>query len=252
MIKKGTSHFGVDTIYRASHTHIPLAVNSVKGEKTLGISHVHDFIEMPIITAGEGIYRDNNAKYLLKPGYVFLLHRGVAHHYIEQRNLAVTNIMWVPEELNLNLYDLPHSPGYNAFFYLEPTIRSRKKSVGAFRLNADQLLEAERLIMHMQLELENNASGAALMAVTYFAQLLTFVCRCFASTDDSEYNELLRFDEVILFMNQNYQKEITRRQLAKIAKMGESTFYRHFKAIMNCSPYHYLKECVLRNTLTTL
>jgi transcriptional regulator GlxA family with amidase domain len=101
--------------------------------------------------------------------------------------------------------------------------------------------------MHIQSELENSASGFVLMATTYFSQLLTFICRCFASSDASEYNELRRFDEVILFMNQNYKKDITRAQLAQIAKMGESTFYRHFKTIMKRSPYHYLKEIRLRH-----
>jgi len=247
MIKKGTSHFGIDTIYKYSHTEIPLTIRSVKNEKTLGVSHVHDFMELVIITAGEGAYRDDNAEYQLKPGYVFILHPGTAHHYIKQHHLELTNVIWLSDKLDLNLYDLPNSPGYNAFFHLEPSIRSKQKSVGAFRLSADQLIEAERLIMHMQSELDNNVPGSALMAVSYFLQLLTYICRCFSSSDDSEYNELRRFDKVILFMNQNYQKNITRAQLAKLAGMGESTFYRRFKTIMDCSPTHYLKEIRLRH-----
>ena len=247
MLKKGTTHFGIDTIYKASHADIPLAIFSVKDEKTVGVSHVHDFMELVIITAGEGVYRDNNAEYQLKPGYVFILHPGTYHHYIEQHHLAVTNVMWLSDKLDLNLYDLPNSPGYNAFFHLEPSIRPKKKSVGAFRLSSDQLIEVERLIMHMQAELDNNAPGANLMAVTYFCQLLTYICRCFSSSDDSEYNELRRFDKVILYMNQNYRKDISRAHLARLAGMGESTFYRRFKSIMNCSPTHYLKEIRLRH-----
>jgi quercetin dioxygenase-like cupin family protein len=100
MMKKGTSHFGIDMIYKIGHSEIPLAVSSVKEEKTLGVSHVHDFMELAIITAGEGVYRDKNAEYQLKPGYVFLLFPGIAHHYIKQHHLAVTNIMWLPAALS--------------------------------------------------------------------------------------------------------------------------------------------------------
>jgi len=225
----------------------PLAVVRVKEKKTLGKLHYHDFFELAMVTAGHGFYKDEEREYQLSSGDVFLLRPGMPHHYVRQTHLAVTNIIWLEDELQLPLYDLSATSGYHAFFELEPIIRTRSRVRHYLHLNTEQLAQVETLTRHLEKELKGYDSGAMLMAAGLFSQLLVFICRCYAGTTSGRQAELLQLDRVVVYIRQHYMHQISGKQLAYVAAMSESTLYRHFVATFGKSPTAFLIEQRLRH-----
>ena len=239
-----------DSFFLASS--YPLAVFNVKEEETLTPMHQHEFNELVIITSGHGTYCDQTNEYQLKPGDVFLLRPGMPHSYINQRHLAVTNILWLEDKLKMPLYDLQNAPGYHAFFELDPLTRSRNDFATTLNLDSGQLPEAERILRGMQMELTKEKPGALLSSVGLFSQLLVFLCRCYANTLDSNQLNLLRFEKVIIYMNQHYMESVSRPKLAALAAMSESSFYRHFTATTGKTPSAYLTDIRMHHAETML
>ncbi len=221
----------------------PLVVNSYSGAKTLGGAHYHDFCELAVITGGRGVYLDaEGRRYELHPGMVFVLLPGMIHNYVEQHDLAVTNVLWVPDELKMPLYDLETSPGYHALFELEPGTRSRSVANRARVLDPDALGEVEALLRRLRRELIERPPGAWLMAVSLLGQLFTMLCRSYAASGNERTGELLKLDRALAFIHKNYMTGIRRAQLAKLASMSEANFFRHFKRALGRTPGDYLNE----------
>lgn len=224
----------------------PLCVYSVSGKRTLAPMHSHRFFELAIVTAGEGSYCDNEHAYHVKAGDVLLLRPGMAHEYRVQNSLAVSNILWIEDDLRLPMYDLKMMPGWNALFEIEPRMRSRVE-FQPLNLEGEELAEAERLVRHMESELKSGEPGAHLMASGLFSQLLVFLCRCYARAATPRARELQGMDRVLLYMNRQFREQIPRAKLASLVAMSESSFYRSFKRIIGLTPTEYLNTVRLRN-----
>ncbi len=221
----------------------PLVVASYSNEETLGGTHYHDFFELAVITGGYGTYLDGEGqKYELVPGQVFLMRPGMIHNYIEQRNLMVTNVLWLPDAFDMPLHDLVSSPGYHALFELEPQTRAQHRMSGGLVLDTGPLAEVTNVLRRLQRELSERPPGAWFMALCLLGELFTMLCRNYASSDNRRSSELLKLDRALAYMNQHYGEPIRRDQLAKLAGMSETNFFRHFKRALNRAPSEYLAE----------
>lgn len=221
---------------------LPLAVLCVNGLKALAAMHSHLFHELAVVVSGSGSYRTAHATLQLHPGDVFMLKPGMAHEYFEQHNLVVENLLFWPERLQAPLYDLESAPGYRAFFDLEPQARGQHRFGGHLTLGVEPLGHLRGLIRHLQDELRRREDGFLLMAVTYLMQIFTHISRCFSASSHAPHQELLRIEQVLAYMQKNYRREITRAELAKTARMSESSLYRRFTQLLGQSPMQYLIE----------
>ncbi len=224
----------------------PLTVFSVAGEAALAPLHSHKFYELVIVTGGDGTYRDENRSYHIKAGDILMLRPGMAHEYCRQNHLAVTNVMWLDDDLKFQLYDLTTMPGWNSLFEIEPLMRPRSDFL-PLNLEGALLVEAERLVYHMESELKSGEPGSQLMAIGLFSQLLVFLCRCYAQSSIPRYQELQSLDRVLLYMNKHFSEQIPRSKLASLVSKSESSFYRSFCRIIGCTPSAYLNNIRLRN-----
>ncbi len=235
-----------DEFHAIARSSFPLAVYSVAGTAALTPLHSHKFYELVIVTGGDGIYRDEKQSYHIKAGDVLLLRPDIAHEYCRQNHLAVTNILWMEDELKFQMYDLTSMPGWNSLFEIEPLMRPRNDFL-PLNLEGRLLAEAERLVYHMESELKSGEPGAQLMAIGLFSQLLVFLCRCYANASTPRYQELQSLDKVLLYMNKHFSERISRAQLAALVAKSESSFYRSFCRIIGYTPSAYLTNIRLRN-----
>lgn len=227
---------------RGTADDIPLALAKVKKDKALAPMHSHLFHELAIVLSGTGTYRTPTSTFRISPGDVFMLNPGMMHEYSEQKDLTVINILFWPDKLNLSLYDLVSSPGYRAFFELEPQSRDQTGFNGRLTLNMDDLETIQRLLWHLQEELDERKDGFLLMAASYMSQVFTLICRAFSSSEHAAHHELLRVEQVLEYMQNNYSKRITRSELAEVALMSESSLYRRFTQLLGKPPLQYLIE----------
>lgn len=240
--------FSLENYRRMPYGDWPLQVVSYSEEETLSGVHYHDFFELVVITGGHGVYCDGEGRnYKLVPGNVFLLRPGMTHSYVQQSHLQVTNILWIQDELDMALYDLPQSPGYHALFELEPQSRAKFTKSRSLVLNTDQLTEVEGILRRMKYELTVRPPGARLAATSLAGLLFTTLCRAYADASQRSDSVFFLLDRTIAYIHKNYQKTIRRSQLARMAAMSEATFYRAFRQMLGCSPVEYLLDVRLKH-----
>ncbi len=74
--------------------------------------HDHAFHEMVLVREGSGLHITDDYTTTIHRGDIFLILPGRRHTYENVKNLVITNILYIPEKLNLPLYDLKNTAGY--------------------------------------------------------------------------------------------------------------------------------------------
>lgn len=202
--------------------------------------HKHDFYELVIVFDGEGTHYIVNEKYHISQGDIFLIKPGIKHGYGNTKNLKIINLLYLPEQLKLSLYDLSNSPGYHAFFEVEPAMRKQHEFKSRLHLNSGKLEYIKKLVNSIDKELNFDKPDALFMAVSYFMQAIGFIARSYTKTEIPEQMDILYLSEVISYIEMNYQHNITIADLAQKASMSEITLYRMFKKAFNMSPINYI------------
>ncbi|MFA7184346.1 MAG: helix-turn-helix domain-containing protein [Victivallales bacterium] len=218
---------------------LPIKILRMTPQNKLGL-HEHDFHELVIVFEGSGTHYTVDEKYHISQGDIFLIKPGTHHGYDNTENLGLINLLYLPEKLKLPLYGLNNSPGYHAFFDIEPAMRRRHGFKSRLHLSVEKLEYIKKLISSMEKELLSNSPEKLFMAVSYFMQLLGFIVRGYTKTEVPEQIAILSLSEIISYIESNYQHDITIPALAKKASMSEITFYRLFKKAFNMSPVNYI------------
>lgn len=218
---------------------MPIKILCMDRQDTLGL-HEHDFHELVIVFDGEGTHYTFNEKYHISQGDVFLIKSGSKHAYGNTNNLKIINLLYLPKQLNLSLYDLSNSPGYHAFFEVEPAMRKQHGFKSRLHLSIGKLEYIKKLMNSIDKELNSGKPDALFVAVSYFMQIIAFIARSYTKTEIPEQMNILYLSEVISYIEKNYQHNITISKLAQRASMSQITLYRMFKKAFNMSPVNYV------------
>ena len=221
---------------------LPLAVHIMRNDKTNTQLHSHDFTELLLVGSGTGSYLTPDGEYQLEQGDIFLLAPGQSHAFANQHHLLVYNVLFQREALELNLHDLTNSPGYHLFFHLEPHTRRNNQFQQHLRLDSAQLLRAQELIGSIDRELTVRSECFQLAAYSLLGELFVMICRLCMAPAGNSGNELQQIARAVNYMNSNFAGNLDRAKLARLVNMSESSFFRHFKRAMECSPMEYLQN----------
>lgn len=230
----------------------PLVITMVHDEKSMAAPHSHDFVELLLVVTGTGSYITPSSEYQLEQGDIFLLHPGQLHGFSNQHHLVVYNILWREKELLFDFSEIEKLPGYLLFFRLEPNSRERKHFKRHLHLDKEQLAFTKVLIERIHSELNACRSGYKLLVRSLLGELFVMICRYFMKQNKEKNNELFQMANVINYIQENYEKQLTRAQLARIVNMSEVTFFRHFKLATGQSPMEYLLNLRLTKAETLL
>jgi AraC-like DNA-binding protein len=217
----------------------PLAVQRYEDHNS-GNLHTHEFHELVILQGGSGRHMTDHGSYPLQAGDLFLVRGAMAHGYADTRNVALINILFQPRRLGLPLQHLRDLPSYHALFRIEPKLRNSGRFRQRFRLTEKQLSETLRHVAAIELELEKRSPGYRFAACTHLMSLLGYLSRCYGSSRNPEQRTFMRLGEVLSYMENHLEEEITVPQLAAIAHMSESTLTRRFKKVLGRSPTAHL------------
>jgi len=204
------------------------------------VEHSHDFCELAIITAGNGLHWLEGDDFPVTAGDVFLLQGRQRHYFHQRENLEMINIMYDPKKLRLPENELRRIPGYCALFLLEPASRRQHRFASRLHLRRIALAHAEQLVGEMELEIDRQQPGGGAVLLSRLIDLLVYLSRAYTDATSTEAHALLRVGSVISAIESDCTHNWTVPELLETAHMSRSTLMRVFRKATGQTPIEYL------------
>jgi AraC-like DNA-binding protein len=163
-----------------------------------------------------------------------------AHDYQDMDGLKLINVLFDPDDLRINLLDLPALPGYHALFTLEPVWRQRHRFKSRLHLTPRDLAVGVGIVDQLDEELRARGPGFGFLAMALYMQLIGFLARCYSRSKNPDSRALLRLAAAISYLETNHAEPIDLDELARTAHMSKRGFIRAFRAAMGSAPIAYL------------
>ena len=162
------------------------------------------------------------------------------HQYTEMNGLALANILFDSDQLNMINWDIRTLSGFHVIFNLEPRLRSQSKFDSRLHLSERPFNRAKELLHSLHFETQSRHPGYRVMACGLFMQLAVFLSRYYTEKPTEESINLLRLGNTIAYMETCYAEAITLDDLARMAHLSTRHFQRIFQECMRSSPIDYL------------
>ncbi len=217
----------------------PIAVERRDPQQPFGL-HAHEFMEIVLITGGQGLHIAGEDSWQLSTGDVFAIGGSRPHDYLNMDRLRLINVLFDHDALPLELMDLPSLPGYHALLRLEPAWRKRHQFNSRLRLTPTELAVATGYVDQLDDELQSRTPGYRFMATATFMQLVGYLSRCYSQSNNADSRALLRIAKSITHIETRYTQPMQLEELVNMAKMSKRSFLRAFESAMGCTPIAYL------------
>ncbi len=214
--------------------------------------HNHDFSELVIVYEGTGTHFSPQFAHRISAGDVFVINGAVEHGYSDTENLCLINILFLPETLNVSMFDLPLSAAFHLLFTLEPEFRYQNSAAGFLHLTPEQLARVMKLAAEMESELERKENGYQMLVTGCFMQLTALLTRYYEHEARPIPVKLRRISEIMAYLQNNYRSKISIEQLCSSAGMSESSLSRAFKQAAGTSLLDYCNQLRLRHSMRLL
>jgi AraC-like DNA-binding protein len=193
-----------------------------------------------IILKGTSMHVIDGEEFPVKAGDVFVIAQNHEHQYLEMHGLALANILFDPEALAMNQWDIRALPGFHALFSLEPAFRSQHNFRSRLQLSERKLNHVNELIHDLTRETQQRNPGYRIMARGLFMQLSVSLSRAYSSSPTEESLDLLRIGDAIAHIETHYAEKITLDELAEKSYLSQRHFTRVFQDCIGRSPIDHL------------
>ena len=229
----------------------PLAVERRDPQEPFG-PHTHEFSELVIVTGGRALHVTGRESWPIGTGDVFVIGGPRAHEYRDVEALRLINILFRPETLRLELWDLPTLPGYHALFTIEPALRQQRRFKSRLRLDPKELGIVTGHVDALDHELQARTPGFAFAATASFMQIAAFLSRCYSHSRSPDARAVLRIASAISHIEAHFDEALDLDALAKLAHMSKRSFLRAFQSAVGSAPIAYLIKLRLSRAATLL
>jgi AraC family L-rhamnose operon transcriptional activator RhaR len=205
------------------------------------VPHSHDFVEVVLVMAGEGVHRSREGEIVLQRGDLLVIRPGAWHTYEDCQALRLYNCCFGYELLTHELAWFGEDTRLNYLFHVGPLSHGRY-GILATRINAAAVAACEAHLLALS-ALEQQATLPE--RVTTLARLLLFfgelapAIAAGRSTSASPHPAVL---EAVRLLAQEVTTPWTMALLAQ--RVGLSTAYlsRLFRSQMGMPPMRYLQQ----------
>ena len=211
--------------------------------------HKHaDFDEIVIIEAGTATSNINGHNFAVTAGEVFVLPLDTRHSYCNTCDLSLINLCFKRSALAPFAPNLNQSPGFQALFNVQPSLKKKGHFLGRLHLNGAQMAAANLLIDQLQTELGGNTPLHQLMGTTLFAQFVTALSRWYETPKSKKKADthVLHLARAISHIETCFDQPLETEELARISNMSLRSFYRAFSEAFGESPSNYLNHIRVR------
>lgn len=189
------------------------------------MDYTPEYSKFYFIVDGEGWIRIGNQEYYPKPGQLFLMPQGIQQSYsVISKNVYIKYwCHFTAKVRDMNLFDVLHFPYF---------------------IDVKDTHAVENIFTELSENLDNPGVYASLMQQSCILRLLSF----FLNNSPSDHihlpksSNIERLNDVLMFIDNSYQKNINIDELSKIAHLHPNYFIRSFKKHIGASPIHYLNK----------
>ncbi len=199
--------------------------------------HSHDFSELVIVYRGRGKHRIYGEYRTIEAGDIFLIGEQTMHGYSDLEDLALYNILFDMRELNNPLQAYSRYPAVSTLLQLKPEPHSGK----LLRLTESELLDVLGIIRSIEAEQAQAKEHFQLSMAAQFVLLTVTLARCYSAhklSGEARFSSTV--SDLISRLSEHSEKHWSRREMARLANVSESTLTRMFKARTGYAPNEYL------------
>lgn len=215
--------------------------------------HTHaDFSELVIILSGSAIHVVGEESFAIGKGDVFVINQGTSHGYFNAEGFQLCNIMFRPEELFQEAFDLNELEGFQALFVMEPYLTLRNQFKSRLALDMREFDFVYDLIEQMQIEYNQPLAGRKAVLLSQFYLLVVRLSRTYTFPDQINGFQVINIAKSVSFIEKHYCDKMTLKQLAEISYMSERNFSRVFVSAYGMTPFTYIMNVRLVNATRLL
>lgn len=212
------------------------------------LEHQHDSIEMTFVIDGEATHVVGKNIKKIERGEVIIILSPTSHSRINMKNYTRYTLRFDLGKLILLNDEIKCFPGFHSLFFIEPNYLHEKNHTGGFALNEEQLKYAVNMLDIMYVAFISRYNGYKTIIKTHLAALMTYISHCYNPSFEPIPNKLYKVSETVSYIENNYSKKITIKELASIACLSERQYNRIFTSIYGISPNTHLVKVRLNKS----
>ena len=228
----------------------PLFVRYVKKQENCA-AHYHDFVELCIILSGHGKHLLNEKNPApIYPGDVLVIPRSTVHRFIDvSPDLSLTNILYIPEKLQLPQLDITFHPGFKNLLQGNAGGNS---TVPAFHIPGTSWENIIFLEEKLRKESREHLPGYRFNMLGTFMVLLGELARCYMPFSQTIRESNDNITKVTEHIRNNFKKNIPLNKLCSLSGMSKSPLLKHFKDAIGITPLQYQLHLRISEAATLL
>jgi AraC-like DNA-binding protein len=202
--------------------------------------HRHEFLEIAVMLAGEGIHVTGDLRHRIQGGDVLVISRRRPHGYERTCGLSLVNLLVREDALPRLARDLRFLPGFHALFALESLRWSRENYASRLRLSPADLAQVDEWANRLEEEALRPEQGGRVLAEAYLVLIMGLLAhrysrpRRLAATPEGAMGRVLNWIETHL------AEPLSVERLAREAGMSVRSFHRHFRQATGRTPLQYV------------
>jgi len=200
-------------------------------------SHYHEFDKALVHYSGTVDYIVEGISYHLQPGDIlFVRHNDIHRPVISPNSIYERAVFWIkPGFIEENSTD---GQRLETCFNLS----SEKRSC-LYRPSPETRGRIKKLIAELENALKDDSFGSDILCNTYFLQLMVEFNRCVLNKGPQVVPDVdPRMDEVIRFINNNLDEELSVDTLAAMCYLSRYYFMRRFKEATGYTVHNYIQQ----------
>jgi AraC-like DNA-binding protein len=214
--------------------------------------HSHNFWEIVLINAGQGMHCLEGDSFPVSTGDVFLLQGYQKHYFHDLNELELVNVLYDPELLGLPEKELRKLPGYCAMFLLEPQHRRHHRFSSRLHLQPLGQGKAMHIITKIDKASSEKDTGWEVTALTALQELIIYLSKSYISSDSPDATSLLRVADVIALLEKEYMNPWNLNDLVQTANMSKGNLIRVFRNATGQTPIEYLIDIRIQHATDLL
>ncbi len=241
--------------YVFSISDFPLAIMPQLQRESPGWHHHDEFYEIVLVVSGKGTHICEKKKYPLQPQEILVIEPGM-HHSYDTEAFSYYNVLVNFERLQLPLFDLKSTVGFQNLFVLAPQSHNTPNGNPLRHiLPAEDYTQALQLIKKIYELQKTQTPGFQIGMVRFFIEFLQVICQATEKTPRDSFNSALK-SQVISTLAVNLAKHChkhwTVEKMCKECGMSRSMLFGEFKKYYNVSPVLFLNNQRLRKVCVLL
>lgn len=216
-------------------------------------AHFQEFLEVVFVLGGRGMhYTPPSGMEEIGRGDILIIPMDGTHGYYDTKNLEIFNLLFVADQLPLPLLELYSHPGYKYLFAHDLEFFEQTGRYPRMTLPEDSFSEFEDLLHHFISVQDNDSPGRNCGMLGMLMLILGRLCDNWKSLCGEPPEVPLEASKVIAYLNENYNRQLSLDELARLTAMSKNTLLRHFKRTFGRSPMEYVLHLRLATAATLL